>query len=511
MYNKVLNQVNTYYNNNRDIIFFLFFFVFYLTLGFFFMGFNDSYLRYRCDIVLYGDPGRVFHEMITKVGTHFETFAHPFFALISQSFISLIKFFVQTTRFSVIIFVSLSTTSAIFLLKKCIEKLTDNLNSALIISLIYGFSFSTLVFGTMPETYLMSSLTNLFIIYYVIHLIKSEVKELSTKNLIILIGLGFLNFGILFSNLLLDIIYFVFLLINFYSSDIKKIIFILFKVIIIFLLIGILFSFLQVFVFPSHDMFFYHNWLKGIPFVSQQKEFNFNFNLNKLLWCIKCHYFNCFYGFNLQTVFSKDHQFNMIIFAHKHSCFWKLFPALLLYVMVFLNFIKKNKNLLNNNINFLYLFIFILGFNLLTSLSFWTNECFLFGQTTLIFIMLLCGVALGSAKDNFSKWICYFLILVELIQNTRVFKNIIYPHISALNTQNSFNIFVPIIYSLITFSVFAGLIFLFKKLVNKDILNASLENKFFIALLLLLGYMVLYILFNAMFMGFEENNIAIIS
>ena len=57
------------------------------------MGFNDSYLRYRYDIVLYGDPGRVFHDITTIGDKIFSDIPHPFCALISQSLIFQLFYF----------------------------------------------------------------------------------------------------------------------------------------------------------------------------------------------------------------------------------------------------------------------------------------------------------------------------------------------------------------------------------------------------------------------------------
>ena len=199
--------VNKYFEKHSQSLLFLSFFFIFLTCGLYFTFFNNAILT-QYDLVFDADSPRVLGDFLIIQFNHYRVKVHPLLLITLQPIFHFFNAFVQSTIATTLIVQSVVSAINVCLIKSILYKFTENKKIAFFFALIFGFSFSTLIFTITPENYIFGTLISLLLFYYISHLALSETM-LSKKSIFILSFLSVLAFGIIpilaFQNIILVI------------------------------------------------------------------------------------------------------------------------------------------------------------------------------------------------------------------------------------------------------------------------------------------------------------------
>ena len=155
MYNlKALNFVKKYFKTNKDRkiegLIFIFFFIVYLTLGMFLSYFSDLTTN---DIIFGSDINRVEADLGDVFRNHYRTKVHPLFVLFFQPIVLILNGLISNTTLTCIILSSIVSAISVIIIYKTGTLYNISTKYKIIISLVFGFTFSNIVFSAIIETY----------------------------------------------------------------------------------------------------------------------------------------------------------------------------------------------------------------------------------------------------------------------------------------------------------------------------------------------------------------------
>ena len=188
-YNKLyLKQIN-----KKGTIIALMFSVIYFVLGML-LNWNFNLIG-KQDLLFESDTRRVYFDFTSITYNHDRIIVHPLF-LFFQPFIFLIRRISQNNILAILLFQIFVSFLCIKYLYQtlCILNKNNQINSILII--IFGFSFSSLIFLSTIETYALSALSLILIWFNII----KDIKFKNKINIYKYVGLGILTTGILITN-----------------------------------------------------------------------------------------------------------------------------------------------------------------------------------------------------------------------------------------------------------------------------------------------------------------------
>ena len=146
------------------------------------------------------DTARVIKDATIIKEDHYRVDVHPLFILLVQPVVHLISGVVLNKMLAIIILSSLVSSLSVVFLYKILNLIKPNKKINLLISLIYLFSFSNIIFTSGIETYNFATLFLIITWYYFIK--KEQTKESYDKDsLMILVLLAILNFSFTMTNI----------------------------------------------------------------------------------------------------------------------------------------------------------------------------------------------------------------------------------------------------------------------------------------------------------------------
>ena len=175
-----------------ELMIFIFFFFFLLILGII-LSYNYDF-KENYNLLFDSDTARVIGDAISPSADHNRLDVHPLFTLWIQPIIFLLSGIFQNKMLSLIIlsaFITSLSTLYIYKILKLIKK-DDKIN--LLITGIYLFSFSNIIFTAGMETYNYAVVFLILFWYYLLKIIKE--KEEVSIPILILLGLATLSFTI---------------------------------------------------------------------------------------------------------------------------------------------------------------------------------------------------------------------------------------------------------------------------------------------------------------------------
>ncbi len=444
--------------NIQYIIFFSFLMLF-MTCGFF-ISFYNEVSTYFGDSFFNADGSRIYNNFFNININDFSPVKHPLVPFFLQPLFRFFDYFFRAPRVSFIFTSSFCGASIVIIIYKILSIWTNNNKLSILMSVIYGISFSTLIFISVPELYIFSALSNSLLFLYLSLLAKKNTK-LKLYDYFNIAVLTLISFGIMVISLLSNCILILWLLGYINKTNEKKVIKDFIIIITIAASLFLIFSIIQARSYQNmNDAVFLGKLLTD----GSISIYNSSFKM--LLYSILA---GSFYALKINT---KD----MFFYFQNEQDFWYFIPVIFLWSLAILCYayktiIEKKSN--SDSLAFALIIIFIL--NMAEFFCYHTSICFLFSQNVLIYIIILLGLMLDKVLDKFVNISLFIFIVFQLITNSNAIIML-----GEIVNETYHNYYEYLMYPCcIVFFLFAGWILL-KKISDKffSVLVLSIEEKF---------------------------------
>ncbi|MBQ3307524.1 MAG: glycosyltransferase family 39 protein, partial [Bacilli bacterium] len=398
-----MKKLKELWKNKPEIILFIGSFLFLVLIGLM-ISYNYE-IKDNYNLLFDSDTARVIKDATEIGGEHYRVSVHPLFILFVQPICFLLSGITLNKMIAIILLSSFVSSLSVVFLYKILNRIQKNQNLSLIISLIYLFSFSNIIFTAGIETYNFASLFLILLWYYFI----LKEKELDKTSYILLVLLGITSFAFTITNIIIFGIILLLLLMN-KKITLKNAI-----------LVGIT-VILSVFVLNIGQKLIWNNtpffWITNVS--EETTNFgNNNISLHNIKNVIENDYSNSLISPSIGLKVKYGSTFNgqnYIISFQKMNVIGILFLVVFygLLAMVLIRNFMKNKYL---NIGLLL----ALAFNTCLHIIYGNDGTFLYSLHFLYLIILLLGINLGKEENEIIKkygniFLIVFLI-VELINN----------------------------------------------------------------------------------------------
>ena len=454
------------------LLFFVFLFV-YIFLGLCLTYGHESIKASTWDIIYNADTPRIVADLgyIIDPGKHYRIAVHPLMLVLLQPLTSLINAFVGNIIYSIVIFQSIISACNVCLIYKIINNITDNNKASILWALIYGFSFSTFIFTSVPESYIFSMFFLLLLLNYLLELHKNPEKNLSLENILIISFYLIAYIGIVLSNIIIaPFIIFLFLIFHYNKNFAKT--FIDFAKIILFTLVGLAFLVLvQKLAYSSSPVF-----LKGIYdsiiHKSEYSELTY-VNTNISLQSIK----NIIIGLFINSFTALKFSPEVVHFSYRNGLadtsfsisnkflIWQFISIIITYLFVAYSYIK---NFFKKYSSFIYIFCTPIILQTIFSLFYCNKTPFLFSQNIIGVLIILMAILTQYANRVIRYIVLIQLLVYEIIINFfTIFKINYYLN---LYSDKVYNVFIFMIYAAIITTI---------AMVIMQVLKVFVKDKFF--------------------------------
>jgi hypothetical protein len=175
---------------------FLFFLFLYLFLGVWLTYSNDIVTNTLWDIAYNMDSGKVFVAEVFPFDRWWVNLdRHPFVVFFISPFVNLFNKIFNSTVFGLLLVQSLFASLSVCVVNSILNLISDKTKINFLLTLIYGFSYTLLVFSSMPEDYIYITFFSALNLFYIIKILKDEtILKLNFKHIFILSFLMFLCF-----------------------------------------------------------------------------------------------------------------------------------------------------------------------------------------------------------------------------------------------------------------------------------------------------------------------------
>ena len=196
----MLDRIKKYINKNPHIVLFVFSFIYLLLLGIL-LSYNYD-IKNNANLIFDSDTSRVILDATEIVANHYRVSVHPLFVLLIQPLCFLLNGIVLNKMLSIIILSALASSLSTLLIYKLLDKIRKDDKTNILISLIYLFSFSNIVFTSSIETYNFASLFLILLYYFYV----SKNDKFNIFSYIVLIILGILSIAFTITNFVIFLI-----------------------------------------------------------------------------------------------------------------------------------------------------------------------------------------------------------------------------------------------------------------------------------------------------------------
>lgn len=180
---------------NKKTCLFIVMFAFYV-----FCGMCISYpVSFESNIFFSADNQRAFSDLMEITGNHYRIKVHPAFLFLAEAPALVLDGIVNHQRMTVIIMEAFCGSMSAYVFYSILEKKGVDLKVRSLTTAIYAFSFSHLIFSTVPETYIFANL-GLISYWYFILLASEKQGDFNKKEIFLLCFFGCISFGITLTN-----------------------------------------------------------------------------------------------------------------------------------------------------------------------------------------------------------------------------------------------------------------------------------------------------------------------
>ena len=347
------------------------------------------------DYIFSADIPRVWEDMTNIYGNHYRTKVHPFFPIVIYPIYQIFKGIFLDDKIAFVVLYSLIGTFNCYIFYKILEKFELLKYKKYLYTVVYGISFSSLIFSAIPETYLIATTFLLLLWNYAID-IKLSKREVTLKDYICLVLLGCMSYGITLTNFIQFMILFLYI---FGDKKIKlkeKIKSVLYIGIGIGVLI-LLLTLIQNIVFPNITTFW--DVITGKVSNEEALYMNFEFSLSKIL---RNSIIFLVYSIVARNIIVSDY---MLYFQNVNV------QAYIIGIFILIKMLISSVMNRKNNIT-LYLWLAII-FNFFLHNIYGSNDIFLFSQHYVFLILLIFAIDTKVYFDN--KYIRIYSIISDLL------------------------------------------------------------------------------------------------
>lgn len=365
---------------------------------------------YVWDYFFSSDCPRAVVDLQDAFGWHDRIKVHPLFLMIVQPFFQIMKGIFSSNENGRIILQSLIATLNCYGIYRIVYKISHDNSISILSMLIYGISFSTLVFSSVTETFLYATFCFILLWYYISSIVNSHMR---IYHYFILIGLGVLCFSITITNIIPYSICVVWLLIkkSGLKSSFKYLAFVLGSV--AFACVSL--SILQKIIFPNVTSFY--DILLGTVENEEVKYMDFSVDLPRILITLKGLWSDSLISPRLLI---SNAGVNMGNYGIKATI--SLLGIISAFIIIIGISIKKKAIKYNS---LLLPLLMCIGFNFLLHLVYGVGYVFLYSAHWVFLIAILIGTIYTSLQDSALKSaykiLCAVLITAEALNNISKF------------------------------------------------------------------------------------------
>ena len=204
----MINRIKKYLISNPEKVLFIFSFIYLLIMGLL-LSYNYN-IKDNYNLIFDSDTARVIIDSTVIGLDHYRVNVHPLFILLIQPLCFILNGIVLNKMLSIIILSALTSSLSVLFIYKILDKVNKDNKTNILLSLIYLFSFSNIIFTASIETYNFAALFLIILWYYFI----SKTDKFTIYSYIILIILGILSFSFTLTNICIFFIVLFLLFIN---------------------------------------------------------------------------------------------------------------------------------------------------------------------------------------------------------------------------------------------------------------------------------------------------------
>ena len=361
------------------------------------------------------DTSRVIKDASEIICNHYRLIVHPLFTILVQPFCLLLTGFTQNSIISLIIMSSLVTSTTVLYIYKILNLIKKDDKQNILISLIYLFSFSNIIYTAGIEIYNYAALFLVLLWYYYLKI--KDKNNCDKYTYFILIALGVLSAGFTITNF---IVYFIVLGLLFINKKINLKKAIVISLITIISLLSV--NFIQHIVWRSAPLLINKTIKNEKDFVDKQ-----NIITTNIKNVVKNDYYNSIISSNVKIKVNKKFFYTTenFILGFKNMPILNIILISIFYLIIILLLIRNFKKSILINIGLLSTILF----NTCLHIIYGNNNTFLYSIHFLYQIILLLGINLlkednKSLKKKINIFLIVFIIF-EIIFNTKTYLNII--------------------------------------------------------------------------------------
>lgn len=465
--------------------------MFFLTLLGVFLNYNYN-LFDNYNLLFDSDTGRVMLDSTIIAASHYRLDVHPLFVIIIQPLVFLIKGLVVNRILAIIILSALASSLTVVYIYRILKLVGLKEKTSILLSLLYLFSFSNIIFTSGIETYNFAAFFLVLLWYY---FIKNKDNEFDNKKYLLLGILGVLSFSMTITNYIVFLII-CFVLWIFKKVKLKKLIIMGIGTIVV--LLGLNVG--QRLIWNNTPVIWNLNPYGEATLYSENK-----IGLKNIKNVVNDDYINSIISNDIYLKVNYGSEYNeqnyMITFNETN--YLSMFIFLLFYGVVLIitarNY-KKNK-LLNTAL------VLSIVYNSILHTVYGNNSPFLYSLHFLYLIILLLGINLSKEEDKKIKKGSYIFLIVflilEVLQNTNIFIKVI-EYVDGIINKNYLLANLPYGLLILVEVIVIALTILFMILIFNLIKNLVKEKDTDKKLLLGAGVITLLVVTELMFIALES-------
>ena len=474
---------------------FLFSFLFLFILGIL-LSFNYD-MKSNYNLLFDSDTSRVILDAVEVVADHYRADVHPLFILWVQPVVFLLTGLLSNKILAIIFLSSCISSLSVVLIYKILDHIRKDKKMNVLLSLIYLFSFSNIIFTAGIETYNFGALFLIAMWYY---FVRKEKEKFDRFSFGILVLFAIFTFSFTITNVVVYLIM-IFLLWICKKISIKNI----FGIGVLSIALVVVLNVGQRAIWQEAPFFWKVNLTSETQYVSMEK--NKKENIKEV---VTNDYYNSLISSDIEvkTRYGIDYNNQNYLLSFKPISilnFVLISGFYILMIFLLVRNYKKNKMLSSG-------LILSLIFNSILHTFYGNDSTYLYSLNFLYLLILLLGVNLELEENkklkSFSKIFLLIFLITEVLSNTIIFgkvlsfvKEIINPHYLVANLGLPLTILIELTMIVIAITIITIEIFLFKT-VRKE---KNIEKKIlqiFLMIALVIGMKGLFIEFDSI----EDTN-----
>lgn len=424
-YKSIHKNIEKYIDKKRLTVFLIgaAFFLFYLS-----MGMLLSFINEVDDSMYFGsDNSRAYTDLMQIKDTafhHYRITVHPLMLILLQPVTGLASGITRDPRLALIILQAIVGMIAVLSVYIMLEKLTCSKWRAILLTCIYGCSFSVLVFSAVPETFIFSGASITLFVCFLLHINSDPRIEKHQYALLFLAGI--FHFGITITNYIPYLIGLIYLLLVKFKKDKKQMLLEFFGINITNLDIILILTILQQKVWVESPTF-----IEGICdalFTKSQFEeydyMNLTVTGGKLRPLLE--QFTCYplLASDVEKI-QMNETYAPVLFQGFSVAIWII---LAIFWFIFFAAAVRSLAIKKSAHSFALLLGILICFHFCLHYFYGYDEAFMYSPHYFFLFLLLLGIFTSNEKNKWISGMVYAGLLVvliaEIIQNITVFKKV---------------------------------------------------------------------------------------